>query len=227
MPGMDMGGGPTAAPAPTADPSTAPAAFSLDGVRTVAERQRMLPGYSIALPTDSSDDKGRPIFGTYVLSNPWPSQTQASRTVYVDQFSGNVLGESSFDGWGAIQKVTDLGVQVHMGTQYGLADRIVMSLGCVLLLWSCVSGTTMWLRRRRRGTLGTPRRPTPTHLPVGLLVAFAVLTVVYPLWGASCWLVLAFDRFVVQRVGPLRRAFGQSSTSDTANSGQLSAASRA
>ena len=212
MPGMDHGGG-DPAPAPGGGAGAMPRQFGLTGIALVAADAGMRPGYSIAMPSDTRAKDGTTLYGTFVVTNPWPSRSQTSaHTLYVDQFSGKVRGQSGYADWGALNKATDMAVQTHMGTQFGLADRVVMTLACVLVLWSAVSGLVMWSKRRRKGTLGTPRRPTPTHLPVGLLVTFAVFTVVFPLWGASCWAVLALDRFVIQKVGPLRRTFGQRDT---------------
>jgi hypothetical protein len=36
-----------------------------------------------------------------------------------------------------------------------------------------------------------------------------VLAIVYPQWGVTALLVLAFDRFVIRKVRPLRTTFGQ------------------
>jgi uncharacterized iron-regulated membrane protein len=67
----------------------------------------------------------------------------------------------------------------------------------------------MYAKRRRKGTLGLPRRPADVHLGRGLVVIAVVLGVVYPQWGASALLILGFDHFVIQRNGRLRRSFGQ------------------
>jgi len=222
MPGMDHGSAAGPAPTPGA-PGSTPRPFGITGIALLAEDAGMKPGFAIATPSDSANDKGETVYGTYIVTNPWPAQSKvAARTLYFDQFSGKLLGESGYKDWGAVNKATDIGVSTHMGTQFGLANRIVMTLGCVLVLWSVASGLTMWLKRRRKGSLGTPRRPSPTHLPRGLLIAAGLLTIIYPLWGASFVAVLLLDRLVIQKVGPLRRAFGMRNSSGSTTDAQPS-----
>jgi len=86
-----------------------------------------------------------------------------------------------------------------------------MTLTCVLTLWSVASAVVMYSKRRRRGTLGLPRRPAEVHLGRGLVVIALAVGVVYPQWGVSALLILAFDKFVIQRNRRLKVAFGQRS----------------
>jgi uncharacterized iron-regulated membrane protein len=100
-------------------------------------------------------------------------------------------------------------VSTHMGTQLGIVSRIFMTMLCVLSIWSVISGFVMFWKRRRPGTSGLPRRPVDVRLSKGLAVIAVVLAIVYPQWGVTALLVLAFDRFVIRKVRPLRTTFGQ------------------
>jgi uncharacterized iron-regulated membrane protein len=79
---------------------------------------------------------------------------------------------------------------------------------CLLVFWNVFTAFKMWNRRRRKGTVGIPRRPVDVRMQRSVGIAALILAVVYPLWGATLVLVLLFDRFVVRRVPALRTAFG-------------------
>ena len=205
--GGHHGGGETAAEStdasgPPADP------VSLDTVVAAAEDEGMRPGYTVDMPVDVLDDPDAPVYGSYVVINPWPSRMQHQGALYLDQFSAKTLAESTPRTWGRLQWLTELGIQSHMGTQYGIFTRTLMTLACVLVLWNVTTAAIMWNNRRRKGTLGLPRRPADVRLQRILGITALVLAVVYPLWGLTLVAVLLVDRYVVRRVPKLRYAFG-------------------
>lgn len=67
----------------------------------------------------------------------------------------------------------------------------------------------MWNKRRRKGTLGLPRRPADLRIQRVLGITAVVLAVIYPLWGLSLVAVLLIDRFLIRRNKRLKPAFGQ------------------
>jgi uncharacterized iron-regulated membrane protein len=188
------------------DPATvAPAAMSLDSVVSIARQEGMLPGYSILLPTDDTADTAAPVYGTYQLSNAWPGRVEDERVVYLDQFTGSTLAESNPTSWGFLGRATEWGVQNHMGTQYGLASKVLMTLGCLLTVLSVVTGGVMWWKRRPRGGAGLPKRSTreaSRASTIAVLGVALVLGVIYPLWGVTALLILGADA----AVGALRRS---------------------
>lgn len=194
--------------APKRENGSNPAPMRLDQVATIAVREGMKPGYTISFPANERDGK-ETVYGSFALANSWPRRTSEARDVFLDQFTGATLARQSVYGNGAIATGMDTLVSVHMGTQLGLADRIAMTLVCVLTVWAIVSGFVMFWKRRRRGTSGFPRRPADPRLTTKLVVAAVVLGVIYPEWGVSALIVLGLDRFVIRRVPRLRSLFGQ------------------
>jgi len=186
-----------------------PTPMSLDDVVRVAGREHMKPGYTINLPTNEEDAKSKETtYGSFTMSNSWPRRTGEARDVFLDQFSGRTLGEQDAYGYGAVSYGLDTLVSTHMGTQLGIFSRLLMTAVCLLAIWSVVSASAMYAKRRRSGTLGLPRRPADVHLGWGLWVIIGLLCVVFPEWGVSALAILALDHFVIQRTG-LRRVFGQ------------------
>lgn len=169
----------------------------------------MKPGYTIAFPTNEVDEADNPLYGSFTLYNSWPRKTSEARDVFIDQFSGATLAEQRVYGMGAIYQGMDILVSTHMGTQLGLFSRIMMTLVCVLAIWSVISGFAMFWKRRRPGTLGLPRRPMNVTMTKKLAGAAILMGIVFPQWGATALLILGFDRFVIRRTPRLRAAFGQ------------------
>jgi uncharacterized iron-regulated membrane protein len=180
----------------------APAPLGLDRVARAARAHHMAPGYSIALPANQADS-----YGSYTITNPF-TRTVTERTIYLDQFTGEVLAERAYDDYGNLAKATAWGIDVHMGTQYGLANRIVMTVVCLGVVWSAVSGLVMWWKRRPHGKAGLPRRPPDARLQRGLVTIAATLGTLFPLVGVSMVGVVVVDRYVIRRVPVLRRTFG-------------------
>jgi uncharacterized iron-regulated membrane protein len=190
------------------DPTDLPARASLDTIVKAAKVEGMKPGYTIAYPIDGADDAGNPVFGSFAVVNSWPRKTSEAKAVYVDQFSAKTLAVDKQYGYGGTAVVSDTMVSVHMGTEFGVLDRILMTLVCVTIAWSVISAVVMYVKRRRSG-LGFPRRPVDVKVANGMLAIAVVLALVYPLWGVTALVVLLVDRLVVRKVGPLRRTFGQ------------------
>ena len=195
--------------APTSADGTMPAPLSLDAVVKIASLEGMKPGYSITFPSNIKDDTtGSMVYGSFVVSNSWPRKTGEARDVFLDQFSGEHLGSNETYGLGKVSYAMDTLVSTHMGTQLGIASRIVMTALCILSIWSVISAAVMYSKRRRKGSLGLPRRPVNVQMARGVGVIAIILGIVYPIWGVSALLILGFDKYIVRRTG-LRRAFGQ------------------
>lgn len=187
-----------------------PAAVSLDTVVSIGDAEGMKPGYTIYFPDNSAvDEAGNPIYGSFTLSNSWPRKTGEARDLFLDQFSGTTLAEATGWGYGTISYAVDTTVSWHMGTQWGIVTRIVMTAICLLAIWAVISGFVMFWKRRRPGSAGLPRRPREVKFGWGLWAIIGVIAIVYPLWGVTAAIVLLFDRFVIRQVPKLRRAFGQ------------------
>jgi uncharacterized iron-regulated membrane protein len=186
-----------------------PAPMRLDDVVTIAERNGMKPGYTIYLPANVADETGAVTFGAFTVSNSWPRTTGDARDLFLDQFSGETLAEQQAYGMGTISYGMDVLVSTHMGTQLGLVSRILMTALCALAIWSVISALAMFVKRRRPGTAGLPRRPVDVRLGRPVLAVAVGLAVVFPQWALTALAVAAIDRWVIRRVPRLRVAFGQ------------------
>ena len=182
------------------------ATVSINAIQKAAQAEGMLPNATFVPPINNLK-ANPPTYGSWVVTNPWPSSLGQQGAIYIDQFTAKTLGKSTAKQWGFLPRLTELGVQTHMGTEFGIWTRLFMTGGCLLVFWNVITAIVMW-NKRRRGTLGIPRRPVDPGIKRSMGIAAIILAVFYPLWGCSLVLVLLFDHFVIQKVPRLRRFFG-------------------
>lgn len=140
--------------------------------------------FSIALP-------GGPQ-GAYVATYA-PPQVENTRTIYLDQYSAEVLGDVGYKDYGVAAKVIEWGIAVHQGEQFGAVNRYLMLAACLAIVLLAVSAVTMWWKRRPQGSLGAP--PVPENKRTMLVVAAIVCTagIVFPLVGLTIVVALLIE----------------------------------
>ena len=176
----DHGGSPVGGTADLA------AVAGADRIAVEAAGRGLTRDYRLYLPSGPT--------GIYTVLT-FPGRPEGQRTLQFDRWSGRLIGENGWDRYGVGAKAIELGVQIHMGRYFGLANQLLMLLPCIAIVVLVVSGTTMWWRRRPQGSLGAP-------LPVGgarvrgavtMLIAAGVML---PLFGASLIVLALGDRIV-------------------------------
>ncbi|MBD8869911.1 PepSY-associated TM helix domain-containing protein [Nocardioides donggukensis] len=165
---------------------------NVDTAVAVADREGLRHPVTVALP--EADDG---VFSVIGYAFDAPSQ---ERTVHVDRFGGDVVSSYGFSDYPVLAKVVSQGIGLHEGRSLGLWSFWGAALMCVAVITSCVSGLTMWWRRRPAGSVGAPRGRMPVRSSPVLLGGLVVLGVLLPFFGLSLALVLALDLLVVRRV---------------------------
>jgi uncharacterized iron-regulated membrane protein len=179
--------------------------LSFNDIDQIAKSEKMVPGYSIVPPSDTTED-GTTTYGSYTVINHWPQKLSEQRTLYLDQFSGQTITNATADQDGALSRISSWGVDMHMGTQYGILTRVLSTGLCLGLLTSIVTATIMWWKRRPTGNTGLPGRTSDSmksQTPRGAVVAIGViataLAVIYPSFGVSLLVVLVAEAFLESR----------------------------
>ncbi len=132
-----------------------------------------------------------------------PARVEENRTVYLDQYSGEVLGDVGFAQYGPAAKAIEWGIAVHQGQEYGPVNRYVMLAGCVAIVLLTISAPVMWWKRRPKGSFGLPPAAGNRRAALTVMAIMAIAGVLYPLVGLSMLAGL-----VVERLYELtRRAF--------------------
>ncbi len=171
----------------------------------IAKAEGMVPGYSIVPPSNTTAD-GQTTYGSYTVVNHWPQKLSEQRTLYLDQFTGRTITNATAEQDGALARITSWGVDMHMGTQYGILTRVLATTACLALLTSIVTATIMWWKRRPTGTAGLPGRTSGalrSSTPPGAVAAIGIiataLAVLYPSFGISLLVVLIAETIVESR----------------------------
>lgn len=189
----------------SAAPRWSPKPLGFNDINEIAQAERMVPGYSIAPPPDSTGADGT-VYGSYAVINHWPQRLSEQRTLYLDQFTGQTIANATADQDGALSRATSWAVDMHMGTQYGLVTRVLATAACLGLLTSIITAVGMWWKRRPAGGNGPPGRTGDSQRPAaprGTVVAVGViattLAVAYPSFGVTLLLVLAAEAVLAAR----------------------------
>lgn len=122
-----------------------------------------------------------------------PDAVAGQRVVHLDRYSGRVLADIGYADFGPVARVTEWGVSVHKGLEYGRPNQYVLLPACLALLFLAASGTVMWWRRRPPGRLAAPPRRAGDRLAPGVAVIATVLGMVFPLLGLSMLAALGID----------------------------------
>ncbi len=178
--------------------AAATAPIGLDRAVAVARSKGLAPGFEVTPPVDAA--------GVYTAAV-FPEDLAKVRTIHIDQYTGEPLVDIGYADYGALAKLTELGINVHMGQEFGLANQLLMLATCLAIILSSVAALVMWLKRRPAGRLGVPPYPTSRRV-YGALWAMAIaFGVLFPLSGLLIVAMLAVDLLLVRNVAPLRRAF--------------------
>ena len=146
------------------------------------------PSVAIALPDGPQ--------GAYVAA--WrPDRVEDTRVVYLDQYSGKVIGDVGFKDWGPAAKAIEWGIAVHQGQEYGPLNRYLMLAGCVAVVLLAVSAVVMWWKRRPGGAIGIPPEPADPRAMRGVSLIVVAVGILYPLVGATLVAAFLVDRAVV------------------------------
>ncbi len=170
--------------------------IDLNVVEKVIAEHAMRDPYRLSFPKDA--------MGVYSAFT-YPDQPEGQRTLYVDQYSGSVVGDVRFADYGIAAKAAELGVQLHMGNYFGRLNQIIMLIPCIAIVVLSVTGPYMWWRRRPQGEIGAPKAVSPVSMKTVALIVL-VMGLVFPLAGLSLIVVAIGDRIFSKLVGNLRPA---------------------
>lgn len=100
--------------------------------------------YNVSLPKDSADA----ITVSALSKN--AVHENATDAVYLDQYSGTVLGKMTFADRSLGARVRSTFKPVHTGSIWGLPSKIIAFLVCLCGVTFPITGTTMWINRTRK-----------------------------------------------------------------------------
>ncbi len=174
---------------PVSGAGTAP--IGLDEAVAIVERLGLHPGYAIRLPQDAAG-----VFSASV----YPDDVGQQRVVHLDQYTGEPLVDMDYGDYGLGGRALEWGISVHLGQEYGRANQLFLAAACLGIVALSISAGVMWWKRRPSRALGVPPMPRDPRVFRGLLALLALGGVIFPLVGASLFVMLALD-MGVRRLG--------------------------
>ncbi|MDF2716626.1 MAG: hypothetical protein K0R28_3551 [Paenibacillus sp.] len=165
---------------------------------TIAGKQQVMLPYTISMPRGET--------GVYTIST---SHTRPgdNATLHLDQYSGAVLTDVRYADYGLMAKGITMGIALHEGRLFGLANQLLGLITCIGVMLMAVSSYFMWRKRKPQGKLGAPGRPGEKRVTIGVLLIMLVLGALMPLVGLSLIVVLMLDLLIIRRIRPLKHWF--------------------
>jgi len=186
------GHGPAPEPAVSVTPGAVRVA-ELDTVVAAARRAGIGGAVEVGMPADAQS-----AFTVGQIRAPW---VMSNNSVAVDPATGEITDVSWFADWPLAAKLAAWGIQLHMGTLFGLPNQLALLGLAAALTAVIVAGYRMWWQRRPTrgpGAVGRPPRrgALSTLAPATAVAVLAVAAVVgwfVPLLGISLAGFVAVD----------------------------------
>ena len=100
--------------------------------------------YNISMAKDSADAITVSALGKNAVHE------SATDAVYIDQYSGKVLGTMKFGERSSGAQVRSFFKPVHTGSIWGTPSKIIAFIVCLLGVTFPITGTIMWINRTRK-----------------------------------------------------------------------------
>ncbi|MGE8203596.1 PepSY-associated TM helix domain-containing protein [Heyndrickxia sp. NPDC080065] len=173
--------------------------LSLEDVTYIAQSENMKKPYTISMP---QGEKG---VYTVSASDTKPSE---SATMHIDQYSGAVLSNVTYNQYGVLAKMITVGIALHEGRLFGLANQIIGLIVCLGLIGIVISSFIMWRKRKPNGKFGSPSRANDPKVMRTIFFMMLAMGVIMPLVGISIILVYLLDRFIFMKIKPIKAWLG-------------------
>jgi uncharacterized iron-regulated membrane protein len=115
--------------------------------KALAAAQTVYPSgefYNIAVPKDSTEAVNVTTLGHDA------AHESATDAVYIDQYSGTVIGKMTFGDRSLGAQVRSTFKPVHTGSIWGTPSKIIAFIVCLLGVTFPITGTIMWYNRTRK-----------------------------------------------------------------------------
>ena len=129
------------------------------------------------------------------------------RTTHLDQYSGRILGEVTWQDYNFIAKTLAVGISLHQG-DISIINKLLNALFCLAFIAVSVTGGVIWWMRRPSGQrkLGAPPKFGDAGLWKAGLVSVVVISVLFPLAGATIITAMILDWLLFSRVEKFKTA---------------------
>lgn len=119
------------------------------------------------------------------------------RTMHIDQYSGEVIMDVTWQDYSAIAKLMATSVSLHQG-DVGSINKALNVLFCIAFIFIAALGTIMWWMRRPKNKtfLNAPHKLKGAGVWKTGLVSLCIICILFPLAGVSILVALALDKLL-------------------------------
>lgn len=174
------------------------APLTLSEAISIAESHEMPTGYTVVLPKGPE--------GTYGFTYR-ALDVDETKFVYIDQYSGEVVSQATWDDYPLLAKGITSGIRLHQGELFGIPNLIAMLFAALGMVWMSATAAIMWWQRRPSGKLGAPKLPDNWIIPRGITIITIALGIFYPLVGISLIIFLLLDKFIIRHIPGAKQFF--------------------
>ncbi|NIZ62844.1 PepSY domain-containing protein [Sedimentitalea sp. CY04] len=128
------------------------------------------------------------------------------RTIHIDQHTGKILADVNYEDYSWMGKAMAVSIPLHMGLM-GTWSFVLNLLFCLMVIFVCVSGVVMWVKRRPAGAGRLAAPPAPADMPLwkGAALICLLTSLAVPLLGLTLLAVLAFDVLILGTIPMVKR----------------------
>ncbi|SON52602.1 PepSY-associated TM helix domain-containing protein [Vibrio tapetis] len=122
------------------------------------------------------------------------------RTTHIDQYSGEVLADVTWQDYGVVAKMMAAGIALHQG-DISIVNKLLNTLFCLMFILISITGAVMWWIRRPKQSkaLGAPARFAHNGVWKAALITLVFICLAFPLAGGSIVAVLLLDWLLFSR----------------------------
>ncbi|GAL22684.1 uncharacterized iron-regulated membrane protein [Vibrio maritimus] len=133
------------------------------------------------------------------------TDAREDRTTHIDQYTGEVLMDVTWNDYSVFAKFMAVGVSLHQG-DLSLLNKVLNILFCIAFVFVSVSGALMWWWRRPRssGSIGAPPRFQQDGVWKTGLVTLILVCLMFPLGGLAVMSILILDWLLFSRFQRLK-----------------------
>lgn len=166
-------------------------AISVAQAIEIAEDNGLPRGYTLDLPRGEDG-----VYRFWVT----PIDVDQTQYLYLDQYSGEVVGAAGWDSYPATAKAVTMGIRLHQGELFGIANLLLMLFAALSMVWMSATAAIMWWQRRPSGKIGAPKLPDNWTIPRGITIITIALGIFYPLVGVSLIILFLLDKFIIRHL---------------------------
>ncbi|MDQ0270480.1 PepSY-associated TM helix domain-containing protein [Cytobacillus purgationiresistens] len=183
-------------PVPTSTMINGYVPLTLNDMTFIAETENIKKPYTITMPQGEA--------GVFTIATsharPWNDAT-----LHVDQYTGSILSDVRFNDYGIMAQGITVGIALHEGRLFGLANQVMGLIVCIGLIGLIISSFIMWKKRKPEDKIGAPPKSKDKKITRIVFVIMLIFGVFMPLVGISIIIVFLLDRLVFAKIEPLNK----------------------